>query len=152
MYNKWNLSPDISTFTEKKASVWTIPFPAVTICPETKVKKSNLDFTKCHKTIKNTPPGESFNLTDDELIKMEAMAQVCDPHLLYGHNISSGLELDDIVPTLQQITPELNQTMLFCLWRNNLKDCDKLFTEIITDEGSCQTFNMLDSTEIYRED
>lgn len=44
-YEKWNQAPIIVTFSEKPTPVWDIHFPAVTICPETKVAASSLNFT-----------------------------------------------------------------------------------------------------------
>ena len=152
IYNKWQLSPVIVSFAEKSTPVWEIPFPAITICPETKVTNDDLAFTKAYTTIVSTTPGEPYNLTTDELNKVEALAQVCDLHLFKDHNISSGIELNEIVPTLQQISPDLNQTMMFCRWRNEMQDCTDMFSEIITEEGSCHTFNMLDSSELFKED
>jgi len=36
VYLKWNETPVIVSFSEKSTPVWSIPFPAVTICSETK--------------------------------------------------------------------------------------------------------------------
>lgn len=36
IYVKWNETPVIVSFSEKSTPVWSIPFPAVTICSETK--------------------------------------------------------------------------------------------------------------------
>lgn len=38
-------SPVIVSFAEKSTPVWAIPFPAVTICPETKTYMNLLNFT-----------------------------------------------------------------------------------------------------------
>lgn len=152
IYNKWQLSPVIVSFAEKSTPVWQIPFPAITICPETKVTSDQLIFTAGYKTIVRTTPGEAYNLTSDELRRLEALAQICDPHLFSDHNLTSGLTLDEIVPTLQEISPELNQTMMFCRWRNEMTNCNEMFTEIITEEGACHTFNMLDRSELFKED
>lgn len=35
-YVKWHETPVIVTISEKSTPIWSIPFPAVTICPETK--------------------------------------------------------------------------------------------------------------------
>lgn len=48
VYIKWDREPVIVTFAQKPTPVFQIPFPAVTICPETKVKASNLNFTKTY--------------------------------------------------------------------------------------------------------
>ncbi|XP_061515661.1 sodium channel protein Nach-like [Anopheles gambiae] len=44
-YVKWNQTPIIVTFSEKTTPVWDIHFPAITICPETKVPANKLNFT-----------------------------------------------------------------------------------------------------------
>lgn len=36
IYVKWNETPVIVSFAEKSTPVWSIPFPAITICSETK--------------------------------------------------------------------------------------------------------------------
>lgn len=36
IYTKWNETPVIVSFSEKSTPVWSIPFPAITICSETK--------------------------------------------------------------------------------------------------------------------
>lgn len=48
VYNKWQKSPVIVSFAEKYTRVSEIPFPAVTICPETKARTSILNFTDLH--------------------------------------------------------------------------------------------------------
>lgn len=65
VYNKWEQSPVIVSFAEKSTPVSQIPFPAVTICPETKVYTSMLNFTNAFHEMVNAgePP---FNLTDEE--------------------------------------------------------------------------------------
>lgn len=42
---KWDEDPVIVTFNEKSIPVSEIPFPAVTICPETKSQINKLNFT-----------------------------------------------------------------------------------------------------------
>lgn len=36
IWNKWDSSPVIVSFDDKSTPIWKIPFPAVTICSETK--------------------------------------------------------------------------------------------------------------------
>lgn len=48
VYNKWQKSPVIVSFAEKYTRVSEIPFPAVTICPETKARSSILNFTELY--------------------------------------------------------------------------------------------------------
>lgn len=48
---KWDQSPVIVSFAEKSTPVWEIPFPAVTICPETKTYMDKLNFTDAYHTL-----------------------------------------------------------------------------------------------------
>lgn len=48
---KWNEAPIVITFAEKSTPVWEIPFPAVTICPETKADVVKLNFTNMYKLL-----------------------------------------------------------------------------------------------------
>lgn len=45
---KWEQSPGFVSFAEKSTPIWEIPFPAITICPETKSKIEFLNFTKIY--------------------------------------------------------------------------------------------------------
>lgn len=151
IYDKWQYTPVIVSFAEKSTPVWQIPFPAVTICPETKAMKKHVDMTKGYIY---TRVGMRDNLTDEEARNLEAISQVCDLHLFSEKTmeINSGLKPEEIVPLLKSITVSLNETTLFCKWRNAVGSCEEFFTEIITEEGFCYTFNVLDSSELFKEE
>ncbi len=82
---------------------------------------------------------------------MQAISQVCDAHLTDKFEIGGNLDDKEITETLKTFAPTLNETMLLCKFRNKLEFCNKFFEEIVTDEGHCFTFNMLNSRELYRE-
>lgn len=44
--------------------IWSIPFPAITICTETKAKSSVIKFKEVYR--KMTPGKRPFNVTPDE--------------------------------------------------------------------------------------
>ncbi|EDS40227.1 pickpocket [Culex quinquefasciatus] len=50
MYRKWDENPVIVTF-DKVTPVWAIPFPAVTICSETKVVWSKVNYVTLVQTL-----------------------------------------------------------------------------------------------------
>lgn len=152
IYVKWQESPVIVSFAEKSTPVWEIPFPAVTICPETKVLKRHVDFTAGYKGAMSG--NYSSNFTDEKQKVLEAIAQVCDLHLFAMQNVSidSGLKPEEIVPTLRASAVPLNESILFCKWRNSVRSCDEYFTEILTEEGFCYTFNVLDSSQLFKEE
>lgn len=45
IWDKWNNNPVIVSFAEKSTPVWEIPFPAVTVCAETKSRQTVFNFT-----------------------------------------------------------------------------------------------------------
>lgn len=48
IFNKWQQDPVIVSFATKQVPIYKIPFPSVTICPEIKVKMSQLNFTQAY--------------------------------------------------------------------------------------------------------
>ena len=68
---KWEENPVIVSVNEIETPIWTIPFPAVTICPEIKFKSSlfNLSDTKNHNL--NT------SLTEQQVISQNALYPIC---------------------------------------------------------------------------
>lgn len=152
IWEKWQTSPVIVSFAEKSTPVWQIPFPAVTICPETKAMTQYVNFTKGYRAVRDKNSSDYLDMTKDELKALEAVTQICDPHLMMGVSIDSGLETFEIIPTLKRVTVSLNETTLFCRWRNSINLCSEFFSEIITEEGFCYTFNVLDAAELFRDD
>lgn len=59
IYFKWEHKPVILSFNEEPISVWEIPFPAITICPESKFRPESINFTLVSDQI--------FDLDDTEL-------------------------------------------------------------------------------------
>ena len=52
------------TFDDKVTPIWTIPFPAVTICPEVMAKTEIFNVSYVYKSlIENEPP--HYNLSED---------------------------------------------------------------------------------------
>lgn len=59
---EWCESPVSVTFTERDAPISAIPFPMVTICPETKTTKEKLDLFSTYHAIKD----QKMNLSEIE--------------------------------------------------------------------------------------
>lgn len=119
IYVKWQHSPVIVSFAEKPTPMWKIPFPAVTICPETKVLSKFLNLTKAYH---QTMSPELFNSTptDGELKILEALTQVCDARLFEVKAVKSSLHESELVSILKKVAPKLYETIPNVWWRNNL--------------------------------
>lgn len=114
VYVKWDQSPVIVSFAEKSTPVWEIPFPAVTICPETKANVSLLNFTGLyHQMMFNEHP--PYNISDDEYRRMQAVAQVCDAHLTGGFDLDQDLTDSSVVDTLREVTVAIPNNNRFTL-------------------------------------
>lgn len=101
--NRLQYSPVVE---ENSTPVWHIPFPAVTICPETKVMGHIVNFTKAwHEVMADNFP-DNTTLTDDELRAIAALTQVCDAHIFGGRIIDSSLLESEIVPLLREMAPQ----------------------------------------------
>lgn len=104
--------------------IWDIPFPAITICTETKAKSSEFKFREVYQKL--APGKRPFNnITPDEyalhiiapyfcgkwifadfLIRldiMQAMSQVCDPHLTTGFEFDQNTTSDIIFSKLRSV-------------------------------------------------
>lgn len=81
------------------------------------------------------------------------MMQVCDDEPFLGvaliGNETIGKECIDY---LRELSPTLDDVFSYCEFGNKLFSCEELFSEIITEEGLCYTFNILNSTELFEEE
>lgn len=77
------------------------------------------------------------------------MSQVCDPHLMIDKTLksvpTSGKDFADI---LRKIS--VSDFILFCKFRGKVESCSKYFKEVITEDGICYTFNMLDARDLLK--
>lgn len=145
---KWQYEPDIG-IRKEMLNVRKIPFPAVTICPQTKTKMEFFSFRNTYKRY-----WEHFKLygtSDINAARFESMLHVCDPELSYRIqlNESKVCEGPDIVKTLKEISYSVDDAMLFCKFRKTIRDCTSLFIPIITENGICYSFNMLNHKEMF---
>uniref|UniRef100_A0A6E8W5Z6 Uncharacterized protein n=1 Tax=Anopheles coluzzii TaxID=1518534 RepID=A0A6E8W5Z6_ANOCL len=148
VYIKWDKEPVVVTFGEKPVPVFTIPFPAVTICPETKVRKKDLDFTTAYQ-LYNDEELWQF-MAKEQIDKLEALLQVCD--FSFGIEMNNDSYADDVVPLLQRMAIPFEDMFLLCGWREQVIDCRDFFKETLTEAGICYTFNSLAADDLMRRD
>lgn len=132
-------------------NVRTIPFPSVTICSQTKTKAQFVFFENVYRELfeKSKVHGEAAV----ESKYFESLLHVCDPQLLRGVKLNNSMLNADqeLVAILRQISYSTDDSMMFCKWRSAIKGCKDLFTTILTDQGFCQTFNILDFEKVAKD-
>lgn len=57
----------------------------------------------------------------------------------------------NIIKRMNLIAPRMFGTLMVCVFRNEQHHCNEQFKHVITEEGICYTFNMLNSNELYRD-
>lgn len=77
-WQKWEETPVIVTFAEKSTSIWSIPFPAITICPQTKAHKDKFNFTDAYHIFSGTQNAEEVpvNVTDIQPLHLAVNEQL----------------------------------------------------------------------------
>lgn len=160
------------SFNEKSTPTWTvrlilspktnlnnisflkIPMPAVTICPESKtdVEKFNLtnilDMVEANET-----------LTPKDLMYLQALSQICDFEV--GDTVSAviGNKLENVnisnvnIPrSLFEISNDFHNSSFMSFSTEKLWPMKSVCREIVTSEGVCYVFNMLDRRDLYSEE
>ncbi|XP_035900497.1 pickpocket protein 28-like [Anopheles stephensi] len=146
VFDKWRRDPVVVTFAEKPTPIYDIPFPAVTICPITKVKSSVLNFTAVYKSVVDG----SGNITEEEYDRFLAMIQVCD--FSFNQFLPNQHFDDNLVHVLQDMALSFDDLFLRCIWRNKYTSCENLFAKTLTERGICYTFNGLSEDVILRKE
>lgn len=54
------------------------------------------------------------------------------------------------VPIMQAMALSLDDVFATCKWRGEEQPCESLFTQSLTDNGICYTFNAVDAYQLYR--
>ncbi|XP_052873201.1 pickpocket protein 28-like [Anopheles cruzii] len=148
VYEKWRRSPVVVTFAEKLTPVYDVPFPAVTVCPVTKVKMATLNFTAAYQAL--TYGDNDSMLTDEVIDQVLAMVQVCDfsfSNLPFNHTYD-----DNLVSIIQRMAIPFGEMFLMCVWKNRQVNCSELFKPTLTESGICYTFNGMSAEELLRTD
>ncbi|XP_028141320.1 pickpocket protein 28-like isoform X2 [Diabrotica virgifera virgifera] len=141
---KWDQSPVLVSFARSPTPVWQVPFPAITICSETKARQTVYNFTQAYNRFIQYPE----NMTAEEMKRFSDSSLICDNHLYTeGENVTEFKTIE----YLMSIAPQFVDSFFSCKWTLLNESCDNMFTPMLTEDGLCFTFNMLDRTELLRE-
>ncbi|ERL91445.1 hypothetical protein D910_08775, partial [Dendroctonus ponderosae] len=184
IYRKWESSPIIVSFSTREKPIYEIPFPAVTICPESKSASKRYSHSTIIKRLMRYR-----NLTQEEyplnvcLVAFSFRYKTFSYMNLLCHTVPSFIErgkpknmtfdnyfysVDDFFEVVFNVSYSIlyvynlkdigtnyiqfcESFLRACEWMNKEYSCNQLFDLVITDEGICATFNMLDTSKIYRD-
>ncbi|XP_075146228.1 ripped pocket [Haematobia irritans] len=154
VYSKWTETPVIVSFAEKSTPVWNIPFPAITICSETKrpKKMQGPSYAELLKEWKSSvAEGKHFhpNINSTEFLEFLTLLHICNTQIIDSMPRISHQPID-YFEILNRMLPDFDNHYLYCKWFGNFSHCDKLFSKTYTEEGICFTFNGLNPTDLYR--
>ncbi|XP_062557741.1 pickpocket protein 28-like [Armigeres subalbatus] len=144
LHGKWNQSPVVISYGRKLLPVWAIPFPAITVCPLSRVQVKFFNSTDVFVRLH----GE--NISDDEYLRLRALLHFC-PYMtgFYEYNDSLAVNYVDI---LDQIAIPFVDMFSTCSFRKYSLDCSAIFSRSLTEIGICYTFNAVDAEDLLRTD
>ncbi|KAF7267710.1 hypothetical protein GWI33_019099 [Rhynchophorus ferrugineus] len=140
VFKKWQKSPIIVNFASQEVNIFDITFPAVTICPETKVFSDHFNYSyTLRRSLNQTMPKE-------QLKKLQYMSILCNTNE-YFDKIPKVSTIDqEFFNFLKEGSPSF---LTKCSWMGQESPCNQIFQPFYTDEGLCQTFNMLSKKELF---
>ncbi|KAH8325081.1 hypothetical protein KR074_008479, partial [Drosophila pseudoananassae] len=155
-YFKWKYSLVILGFDETLVPVHKIPFPTITICPESKIDHFVFNYTYVSRKFweEYKTHGNINNLSDDNLARMAAAMHICDPEVVQRFRpLLSELNppYENITQTLIHMSVRIDEMASLCHWKGRVYYCFKIFNYVPTDEGICYQFNGMHPKDIYRD-
>lgn len=137
-----------------------IPFPAITICPES---KTNVDLFNLSEVLNLVNLKKPLNRT--QINGLDALYQICN---IITEDVKDSVSLTSIIvaetnqhrshrfqkanfiTTLRRLKNNFAYISSMSIANEKFKPLREHFREIITEEGVCQTFNMLDEKDLYK--
>ncbi|XP_064210815.1 pickpocket protein 28-like isoform X1 [Tribolium castaneum] len=157
---KYQKNPIVVSFANEVKSLYEIPFPAVTVCPESKCSQSKFNYSRVYGKLLNNESLSHFESHAFFYLRM-----VCKnlgnefPNLLVNKTVG-----DDFFLLIEEVKYKMRNKKIMTKCSRQLKPnielscsflehftCDESsYTPIITDVGICYSMNMLEKSEIFR--
>ncbi|KAF9799071.1 hypothetical protein SFRURICE_008581 [Spodoptera frugiperda] len=158
VWYKWQTSPVIVTVSEQLVPVSMVPFPSVTICPQSKCKVSVYNFTAKNIQWKKFKYHYRLNgsILNETMVKDAAkyygISQICDIIDFSSYPLGEKYRYTDssIVDNLLEISPDYDDVFYYCTLNGKGRSCADIFDKVVTSEGICYTMNSLAASDILR--
>ncbi|XP_068913457.1 pickpocket protein 28-like [Tenebrio molitor] len=145
IYDKYERSPVIVTFATKETPIYKIPFPAVTICPESKAAKEKFSYSA---TVLNKLDNNNSNPEENQ--RLDYMSFLCDDYDLVPHSKNETFS-NHFLDTIDEIKPNFLDRVYNCTFMGRELKCRDILIPVLTDEGVCYSFNILDRSQIFND-
>ncbi len=132
-------SPTLLTYDTSTRPVWDVPFPALTVCNWQVAVKEKFDAVLAK--------GHSETATESEKAKAATANLLCETSDV--HDDETFLELEmlsgkiDIIQFVSDMAQNCSSLLLYCELAEIEMECEELFRPVLTDLGSCCSFNLL---------
>ncbi|XP_072382227.1 pickpocket protein 28-like [Diabrotica undecimpunctata] len=149
IYYKYEENPFIVSLATRESPIYMIPFPAITICPVAKSNAADFNYTEIVHRV-----WDEKNLTKTETENAQYMSLLCDiddDDFLDYFTYNKTFNAEKFFDTITYLKPTRREQFFFCLYMGESIECNDFFIPIITDEGVCYTFNMLDRKDIFKD-
>ncbi|XP_062555533.1 pickpocket protein 28-like [Armigeres subalbatus] len=146
IYEEWQRDPIIVSFEQKTSSIYSIPFPAVTICPETKVKTSVLNMSQTFELVRKNKLNETID--EERVRRLLLLLQLCDYNIYDKHE--TPFYFDDVLIELRRMSIPAFEMFNTCGWKGQGVTCLDIFRTTLTEKGFCYTFNTVANNDLLR--
>ncbi|XP_049539274.1 pickpocket protein 28-like [Anopheles darlingi] len=164
---RWQEKPLIVSFSSRTIKVWQIPFPAITICPQTRIAADIFNVTEVyHRQRRNRSL-----VTETEWNQLRALSHVCSTVMRPKDDYYGGAaeerppgpepggehrrkqpHREPVVPVLVNMSIPQTELLNTCMWSFNFRPCQTLWARKVTENGICYSFNMLSHDELFSAD
>ncbi|KAJ3655397.1 hypothetical protein Zmor_014529 [Zophobas morio] len=143
IWKKYEESPIVITFAPKDTEIYEIPFPAITVCPESKWSETKFNYSDFFYIMANQEV-----VSEKEIQIANSLYILCNAFMVKDNIFASNAKFigSEFFDTIDELKPEFEAD---CLFMGQDASCS--FVEIMTDQGLCYTYNLLDRKEMFRE-
>ncbi|XP_036227734.2 pickpocket protein 28 [Bactrocera oleae] len=131
IYEKWNYSPMLVSINPKYTKITDDPFPAVTICNLNQAYKAKV---------------QQFSIDSSEYTKIQMLCKG-DVNITISNAIT---DWNNLTYFIHEISQPCSNMLLKCKYAGIIFNCTEIFRPLITDNGLCCTFNMIDPMFMFR--